>query len=329
MESKPVPDVASNPVPVVASNPLTTWSQQRELSDRATLNPPALASKDGVLCMVWQGTNQGTVAVSAALFEMYASTSNDLGTTWTPQKGLTNLNVDKADGDFVTGSAPALTVVDGKFVLAWSGLDHVIYVSSSTDGLNWSAQQALGKIGGNDPWHTSVLSLASTGDLAVMGWTFDTFMVSTSKDGSHWTAPTKLGDRNGSGPAIAGTAGKLVMAWKGLAQGNIWVSTSTNGIDWSPQLELNDRATSSTPALIFAVGLGVWYMAWEGLVPPFGSAGNIYVAYSSDGLKWSAQMELGDRATPTGPALGSVFPLQFMAWQGVTENNIWTSVLQG
>ena len=37
------------------------------------------------------------------------------------------------------------------------------------------------------------------------------------------------------------------MAWQGLDQNNVWVSVSKDGLTWSPQKELNDRSTLSSP----------------------------------------------------------------------------------
>jgi hypothetical protein len=43
-------------------------------------------------------------------------------------------------------------------------------------------------------------------------------------------------------------------------------------------------------------------------------------------LNWSAQVELADRATATGPALALHNGVLCMAWQGIGQNNIWVAV---
>ena len=121
-------------------------------------------------------------------------------------------------------------------------------------------------------------------------------------------------------PALAVVGGKFVMAWQGLGQNNIWVSTSIDGLCWfpPPPTELGDQSTSAGPALACAGGPAV--MAWQGL-----GQNNIWVSTSTDGLHWSQQVELNDRATQFGPSVAAS-PRKFvMAWCGLNENNIWVS----
>jgi hypothetical protein len=113
------------------------------------------------------------------------------------------------------------------------------------------------------------------------------------------------------------------MAWRGLEQDNIWVSTSPDGLSWSAQEELKDRATSASPAITHSDQLGVFYMAWKGT----GQA-NIWVSNSKDGLQWSPQVELKDRATESGPALTPAGNTLFMLWRGLEQNNLWGSMLK-
>jgi hypothetical protein len=112
------------------------------------------------------------------------------------------------------------------------------------------------------------------------------------------------------------------MAWRGAGQDNIWVSTSTDGLNWSAQKELSDRATRSAPGITHSDGLNVFYMAWQGL-----DQDNIFVSYSQDGLQWSSQVELSDRATQGGPIGLTPNSTLYMAWQGLDQDNIWVSTL--
>jgi hypothetical protein len=50
------------------------------------------------------------------------------------------------------------------------------------------------------------------------------------------------------------------------------------------------------------------------------------ISQSLGRLNWSAQVELTDRATATGPALALNNGVLCMAWQGVGQNNIWVAV---
>ena len=115
------------------------------------------------------------------------------------------------------------------------------------------------------------------------------------------------------------------MAWRGLDQNNLWVSRSKDGVSWTPQTELTDKATQSGPALTGAFGFEGVYMAWRGL-----EQNNIFVACSTDGIEWTPQVELEDRATRDGPALsisnGEGTSL-YMIWRGLDQENLWSSHL--
>jgi len=64
-------------------------------------------------------------------------------------------------------------------------------------------------------------------------------------------------------------------------------------------------------------------MAWQG-----SGQDNIWVSYSENGLQWSPQVELKDRATQGGPiGLTPTSNSLFMAWRGLGQDNIWTSTL--
>jgi hypothetical protein len=70
-------------------------------------------------------------------------------------------------------------------------------------------------------------------------------------------------------------------------------------------------------------GTGETSNALYGNVKP---ASGSTVSQSVGRLNWSAQIELTDRATATGPALALHNGVLCMAWQGVGQNNIWVAV---
>ncbi len=212
--------------------------------------------------------------------------------------------------------------------MAWRGVgEDNIWISTSIDGLDWSPQKPLlDRATRDNP------SLAGAGDLAVMAWRGlreDNIWVSTSTDGIIWSPQKPLFDRaTRSGPAVAGTLRgpgtqrRFVMAWRGLFEENLWVSTSSDGLNWSPQVELTDRATRSAPGITHSDPMNVFYLAWQGL-----NENNIWVSSSEDGLVWSPQIELLDRATQSGPIGLAPTNTLYMAWQGLNEANIWVSAL--
>jgi hypothetical protein len=112
------------------------------------------------------------------------------------------------------------------------------------------------------------------------------------------------------------------MAWRGLGQDNIWVSTSKDGLNWTAQKELTDRASTFGPSLAGVDGHGA-VMAWRGL-----NQANIWVSTSKDGINWSPQKELKDRASQSAPAICGTAQnsgLYAMIWRGLDQNNLWVS----
>ena len=100
------------------------------------------------------------------------------------------------------------------------------------------------------------------------------------------TAPPRAAGRLGAAGGLA------VMCWKGLDQNNIWVSTSEDGLNWSPQKELNDRSTKSGPTVAGTVGgPRKFVMAWAGWIRTTSGSRTRKTAST-----WSSQVELNDRA---------------------------------
>jgi len=110
-------------------------------------------------------------------------------------------------------------------------------------------------------------------------------------------------------PAIAidGT-GRIYVVWEGNdTNGNwdIFVSTSTNGIDWSKPVQINtadppDKASAQTSPAIAIDGNNKAYVAWEDE-----RAGNkdIWVATSTGGTTWSNAQVTTLTSDQSGPAI--------------------------
>ncbi|HEU0016507.1 MAG TPA: sialidase family protein [Longimicrobium sp.] len=242
----------------VSSDGGATWSAQQELSDRATRNHPALCAMDGTFIMAWRGLEQDSIWVSTstdgltwtpqqeltdrstasgpALSGLHGlavmawrdeqnnisvSTSSD-GVTWGAPQALTDRSTSTGPG--LTG-----TVQDPgghKFLMAWQDDGQNISISTSTDGLTWSAPTELAdRTTTAEPGVTHSDSLGQF-YMAWRGPGAPNIWVSYSQDGLDWSPPVELTDRStNAGPALTPTGNTLYMAWQGSGQQNIWVST--------------------------------------------------------------------------------------------------------
>jgi hypothetical protein len=219
-----------------------------------SFHAPGLAVLNGKFVMAWD----------ARAIWSFAADSTD-GRTWGPQRLLAS-----EDRPFV-GSLTniALASADGLGVMAWGAYLGNIWVATSKDGGRWSKPMELGDRSGGG------IALAAKGSgksrQFTMAWEAGNIYVSTSSDGIHWTPQRQLSDRASpvSPPALVYSErlGVWYMAWEGVpglggTSANIYVSYSRDGLDWSHQVELNDRSTVSGPALV-AVGDTI-LMAWRG-----------------------------------------------------------------
>lgn len=145
----------------------------------------------------------------------------------------------------------------------------------------------------------------------------------------NWTPQKEVPDRKTSrGPAVAGTSRGpggsrlFTMAYRGVDKENIFVSTSSDGVNWSPEKRLDDRQTKSAPSLTYSDSLHVFYMAWRGQDHP-----KIWVSYSENGVNWSPEVKLTDRGTQQGPIALTQTNTLVMAFQGEDKDNIFVSSL--
>jgi hypothetical protein len=260
--------------------------------------------------MAWRGINES---------QLYVSTSQDGGATWSPQRGLT---------EHRATNGPALAAFNGQFVMVYREDDGTrMRTTTSRDGVTWTPPVRLeGSATDESPALAAIGS--GTSALAVRCWTgVDTnnLFVSTSNDFVTWSPQRQLGDRETqSGPSVTGTVTgpTFVMTWRGSDSHRVFVSRSKDGRDWTPQKELDFKA-GAPPAITHSDTLGVYYLAWQGE-----DTKDIFVASSRDGLDWSGESRLRDRSTQSGPALSPTARTLCMVWRGLDTDNLWTSILE-
>ena len=131
-----------------------------------------------------------------------------------------------------------------------------------------------------------------------------------------------------SGVSLASFNGRLYMAWKGNATGNvpfderIWWTTF-DGTAWAPQQVVPNVWTSVGPRL--AVFEGRLYLAWKGEY----TDQRIWWT-SFDGTSWAPQQRIPGVSTSVGPALAVFNGLLYAAWKGMEgDQGIWWSSFNG
>ena len=156
-----------------------------------------------------------------------------------------------------TSTSPALAAFNGKLYAAWKGMDsdQRLFVSSSADGVNWSAQLQLQAPSGSGHGHTSASpALAAFNGKLYAAWkgkdTDQRLFVSSSADGVNWSAQVQAPSGSTStSPALAAFNGKLYAAWKGMdSDQRLFVSSSADGVNWSPQAQAPSGQSSTSPA---------------------------------------------------------------------------------
>jgi hypothetical protein len=107
------------------------------------------------------------------------------------------------------------------------------------------------------------------------------------------------------------------MAWKGIDEDDrIYYSTSTDGINWTPQKPIEGIGTSDSPSLAWD-GNRLW-MAWTG-VP--GDSG-LYYATTVDPLVWpdNPGIHIDGVGSSNGPSIAMV-PGPMLTWKSIGDSS--------
>ena len=144
-----------------------------------------------------------------------------------------------------------------------------------------------------------------------------------------FSSPQILEDRGSwDGPALANLGAKLYMAWRGVEDDVrlFWATAELreNRAHWSEQHSLDDRGSTSQPAL--AVYQDKLFMAWRGATE---DDSRLFWA-TFDGMNWSRSQVLDDRGSFSGPALAEFHGKLFMAWRGIEfDHRIFWATFDG
>ncbi|MBB4676055.1 glycoside hydrolase family protein [Crossiella cryophila] len=214
---------------------------------------PTVAEFNGKLVVVWKDFTPG------AQFPMQKTAVSADGKSWTitevpaPRRQLHNLD------------SPTLTVFNGKLFGLYRGTDQQLYLTSTTDAVNWGP--AVHTLAGNMTNQRPGMTVHN-GKLFVAWRGHDqhprAYMASSS-DGVTWVgAPTRVGGLEATvdgGPVLASHGGKLYAVWRGWDTAVLSGSFTTDGAAWSPLYTVARGAATNHPPGVVAAG-GRLRLAW-------------------------------------------------------------------
>jgi hypothetical protein len=132
-----------------------------------------------------------------------------------------------------------------------------------------------------------------------------------------WQPQRKLQGGTEATPSICACGNTLVMVWRGVGDDhNIWISTSTDGNDWTPQRKFGDVGTIASPAIAWD-GRRLW-MVWRGS----GDDQGLYYKTSTDFFVGDnpAQQNVKGVGSSNGPRIAIISNTPTLVWKGVRDD---------
>jgi hypothetical protein len=253
-----------------------SWSAPQVIGDGAfnSTHAPSLCSVAGHSLMAWKGSGTDERIFIADL-----------------SGGIAVHNpvpaVEGPNGAFLTIDRPAIAMDgSGGVILAWRAPDNTLLWSSRASGRSWDAPRAFGATTGHGP------VLALSGGKFFLIWT----EVDNGKlwwaehTGTGWQSIAPVPVAAGAAltsdtPAVAAHQGGIILAWKGIADQNVWfmspggtpgIVTPSNGAvltDHGPALGItNDPSTAGAVIRLVWKGVtGDQHLWWSSRFPPSGA----------------------------------------------------------
>ncbi|GAA2838235.1 hypothetical protein GCM10010452_78000 [Crossiella cryophila] len=224
-----------------------------DLDTKKTPFAPATAEYNGKLVVVWKDFTPG------AQYPMQRTAVSTDGKNWTVtempahRRQLHNLD------------SPTLTVFNGKLLGLYRGVDQQLYLTDSTDAVNWGP--AVPTLAGNMTNQRPGMTVHN-GKLFVAWRGHDSHpraYMASSVDGVTWVgAPARVGGLEAAvegGPALASYGGRLYAVWRGAGSTALYGSFTTDGVEWSPQYSVA-RGVKTNHAPSVTVSGGRLRLAW-------------------------------------------------------------------
>ena len=241
-----------------------------------------------------------------------------------------------------TEATPSICVCGNTLALVWRGVgnDSNIWISTSTDGDNWTPQRKFGDVGTiASPaiaWDGRRLWMVWRGGGDDSGLYFKTSSDFFVRDNPAQQNVKGVGSSHG--PRIAVIGNTPILVWKGSRDdGGIYFSRFERG-QWQPQANIQGVGTGSSPAICEDLGGGA-RLLWRGSRDDH----NMYTTFSSPTfsnwqpqsvVRWTIPGNAGAPGTPqaagttAGPALARVGNVIQAAWHGAKgDNGLWFTQL--
>lgn len=202
-----------------------------------------------------------------------------------------------------TDQSPALCACGGTLVMAWRGIgdDDRIWVSSSTDGINWTPQHIVPGAASTDgptlAWDGFTLWLALRGVPGDDGL----YWATSSNFGNNWSAVSPIGGTGSSdGPTMTIFNGAPLLAWKGIpGDTGLFYTTWNNG--WAAQKNIPGVGSRDRPSICVDFA-GVPRMVWRGVEGDDALYTSTLLGAPPNVLFWQPQQRLGWVIAGNGPA---------------------------
>ncbi|GAA2838219.1 glycoside hydrolase family protein [Crossiella cryophila] len=215
---------------------------------------PSVTEYNGKLVLVWKYR-----LPTQSLVTQFTAVSTD-GRNWT------NTTTMALPRQLQNLDSPALTVFNGKLHALYRGADNQLFLSTSTDAVNWTgaALTLSGNMTNQKPGMT-----VHNGKLFVAWRGHDQHpraYMASSADGVNWTPATSrvggLAAAIDGGPVLASYGGKLYAVWRGAYNNPaMFGSFTTDGSEWSPQYSVARTAQTYFAPSVTVLG-GRLHLAW-------------------------------------------------------------------
>lgn len=268
-----------------------------------TIQEYALNDVSAAYYHTWS-TYWAKIAPPASLGDKYlAWTSRDLHVT------VASRTDQKKTLSEISRDGPSICVFNDRLFIAWVGAnvlfnDHSLYVSASSDGINFGPRNML------DESSIARPALCVFKDQLYIAWTgtSNSLNLRATSDGINFGPQNMLDETSDAAPALCVFNDRLYIAWRDNKL-RLNLMSSADGINFGLKVSLDDRSSSRLALAVFG---GKLYVGWTNFAFPT-EKNYLNLRASSDGVNFGATNRL-DETTSAAPALLAAGDRLYIAW---------------